>query len=196
MMIGKKHLVLAGLLIALGAAVYLNWQFAPTDTVIDTAGEEQAYTEDGYVMVSTQPLSGSDAPADTELTDGEEAVEAALIKSSFDKTREERNETREDALETLRDIIDDASLSDSQKAEAVSTAAKIAQNMETEAAIEMLIKAKGYKDCVVVISDSQVNVVLPASDGGLKSSDTAIIRDIVVGQMNISPSSIKIIESK
>ena len=196
MMIGKKHLVLAGLLIALGAAVYLNWQFAPTDTVVDTAGSEQNYTEDGYVMVSSGLLSGSDTPADAQLTDEEEAVEAALIKSSFDKAREEREDTREEALETLRDILDDASLSESQKADAVSTAAKIAENMDTEASIEMLIKAKGYKDCVVVISDSQVNVVLPAISGGLQASDIAIIRDIVVGQMNISPSSIKIIEAK
>jgi len=194
MMIGKKHLVLAGLLIALGAAVYLNWQFAPTDTIVDTANsDEQAYTDDGYITVATHTISGADVPASTSPTD---AVDAAVTRSVFDETREERHDTREDALETLQEIIEDASLDDNQKAEAVSTAAKIAENMETEAAIELLIKAKGYKDCVVVISDSQVNVVIPAVEGGLKSSDTAIIRDVVVGQLDISPSSIKIIESK
>ena len=194
MMMGKKHLVLAGLLIALGAAVYLNWQFAPTDNIVDASKEVgSGYSEDGYITVSTQTLSPTDAPAST-VTD--DAVDAALTRSVFDQTRKDRQETREEALETLQEIIEDAALGDDQKAEAVSSAAKIAKNMDSEASIELLIKAKGYKDCVVVISDSQVNVVLPAAEGGIKASDAAIVRDIVVGQLDISPSSIKIIESK
>ena len=31
---GKRHLILAGLVLALGTAVYLNWQFAPTESFI------------------------------------------------------------------------------------------------------------------------------------------------------------------
>lgn len=194
MMIGKKHLVLAGLLIALGAAVYLNWQFAPTDTVIDTTGTaDSVYAGDEYITVSTHTLSETDIPASTDETD---AIEAAVTKSTFDETREERQSTREDALETLQEIIEDASIDDAQKTEAVNTAAQIAERMDTEAAIEMLIKAKGFKDCVVVISDSQINVIVPAEEGGIKASDAAIVRDIVVGQTDISPSCIKIIESK
>ncbi len=194
MMIGKKHLVLAGLLIALGAAVYLNWQFAPTDTVVDMAesgGSE--YAGDEYIQVSTHAVSEADVSSAAIEND---AVDAAVTRNVFAATREERDDTREDALETLREIIEDASLDGDQKAEAVSTAAKIADNMDAEAAIELLIKAKGYADCVVVISDSQVNVVIPAAEGGIKASDAAIIRDIVVGQLDISPSSIKIIEAK
>lgn len=193
MMIGKKHLVLAGLLIALGAAVYLNWQFAPTDTVVDIADSGSEYAGDEYIQVSTHAVSEADVSS--AVVEGD-AVDAAVTKNVFAATREERDDTREDALETLREIIEDASLDGDQKAEAVSTAAKIADNMDAEAAIELLIKAKGYDDCVVVISDSQVNVVIPAAEGGIKASDAAIIRDIVVGQLDISPSSIKIIEAK
>lgn len=29
---GKRHVILAGLVLALGTAVYLNWQFAPTES--------------------------------------------------------------------------------------------------------------------------------------------------------------------
>ena len=31
---GKRHLILAGLVLVLGTAVYLNWQFAPTESFI------------------------------------------------------------------------------------------------------------------------------------------------------------------
>lgn len=195
MIIGKRHLVLAGLLIALGAAVYLNWQFAPTDTVMDTGtGDTSAYTDEGYIAVSTNKLSDADASA--ELQNGEEAVDAAATTNLFAQTREERAATRQEALDTVNDILSDPALDDDAKESAAGTAAKIAENMDKEASIELLIKAKGYSDCVVVISDSQVNVVLPAPAEGLKSSDAAIIRDVVVGQLNISPGSIKIIEAK
>jgi len=194
MIIGKRHLVLAGLLIALGAAVYLNWQFAPTETIVDTAeGERSSYSDDGYISVSTHTVSDSAASADMSAN---EAVEAAAAVDLIEKTREERQSTRQEALDTLDDILSDASLDKEQKEKAVDTAATIAERMDKEAAIELLIKSKGYKDCVVVISDSQVNVVIPVPAEGLKSSDAAIIRDIVVGQMDISPSSIKIIEAK
>jgi len=192
MLIGKRHLVLAGLLIALGAAVYLNWQFAPTDTMMDT-GDNSAYSEDGFVTVSTNKLSDADASAEIDSPD---AVDAAVTGNIFDSTREDRAATRQEALDTVNDILDDPSLDDDAKEDAAGTAARIAENMDKEASIELLIKAKGYEDCVVVISESQVNVVIPAPAEGLKSSDAAIIRDIVVGQLDISPGSIKIIESK
>ncbi len=194
MIIGKRHLVLAGLLIALGAAVYLNWQFAPTDTVMDTGSLSQtALTDEGYIAVSTNTLSDTDASAQPM---NEDAVDAAVTKDTFASSREERSSVRQEALDTVNDILSDPSLDDDAKAAAASTAAKISENMEKEASIELLIKAKGYRDCVVIISESQVNVVVPAPAEGLKSSDAAIIRDIVVGQLNISPGSIKIIEAK
>lgn len=194
MIIGKRHLVLAGLLIALGAAVYLNWQFAPTETILDTSGgSKSSYSEEGYIAVSTNTVSDSSASAD--IAD-QDAVETAVTKDLFAQTREERQKTRQEALDTIEDIIEDASLDKSQKEQAVNSAARIAENMDREASIELLIKAKGYEDCVVVISDAQVNVVLPVPAEGLKSSDAAIIRDIVVGQLDISPASIKIIEAK
>ncbi len=194
MIIGKRHLVLAGLLIALGAAVYLNWQFAPTDTMTDTGtGEDTLYSDEGYIAVSTNKLSDTDASAEIPQ---EDAVDAAVTMNLFAQTREERSATRQEALDTVNDILSDPSLDDDAKESAAATAAKISENMDKEASIELLIKAKGYNDCVVVISDSQVNVVLPAPAEGLKSSDAAIIRDVVVGQLDISPGSIKIIEAK
>lgn len=194
MIIGKKHLVLAGLLIALGAAVYLNWQFAPTETLVDpSASKQDSYSSEGFVSVSADTESDETVQASTSASD---AVDAAATKNFMEDTLQERQATRQEALDTLREIIDDASASSDQKEQAANTAARIAENMDKEASIELLIKAKGYKECVVVISDSQVNVVIPAPSGGLKSSDTAIIRDVVVGQMDISPASIKIIEAK
>lgn len=192
MIIGKRHLILAALIIALGAAVYLNWQFAPTEQIVDmSTNDSQAALLDDAQYAATKPVSSADASVYNE-----DAVETGSRESSFDKARKEREDTREEALDTLKDIIDDPALDSAQKSAAVEKSAQIVSNMEKEAAIEALVKAKGYSDCVVIISDAEINVIIPAKGEGLTAADVAVIRDVVVGQVDISPSNIKVIEAK
>lgn len=195
-MFRKKHFVLAALILALGAAVYLNWQFSPSESLItDTLSEEgggyaeQSSTE--YVAAVSQASS-----SDALMNEAGGDVAAAANANYFEQARNDRKKARDESLATLQDIIDDASLDSTQKAQAVNTAAQIAENIEKESAIETLIKSKGYSDCVVVISDTQINVIIPTGDSGITTADAAIIKDIVVGQIEISPSCIKIIEAK
>jgi len=193
MIIGKRHLILAALVIALGAAVYLNWQFAPTEEMIDPSGS--TLMADSLIdaeYAATTPVSSS---ADAAAMD-EEAVEAGRRQNSFEKARKDRDDTRREALSTLREIIDDPALDNSQKTEAVNKSAAIAAAMEKEAAIETLLKAKGYSDCAVVISDAEVNIIVPTGGEALTSSGAAVIRDLVIGQIDVMPGSIKIIEVK
>lgn len=196
MIIGRKHFVLAALIIALGAAVYLNWQFTPSESmitdVISENSEDITSSEQEYVSAATQP-SSTDASTNSYEA---EAVEAGKKTSYFEEARAERKKTRDDAIAMLQEVIDNAALDSAQKGEAANTAAAIAENMEKESSIESLVKAKGYKDCVVVISDMQVNVIIPTGDSGLTAADAALIKDIVIGQIEISPSCIKIIEAK
>ena len=177
------------LVLALGAAVYLNWQFAPSESIVDPSVSETGSIGDAQYAAASPAVSDADA-------DYGESVETGKKQDGFDEARAERDKTRDEALDTLKDIIDDPSIDDSQKTEAVAMTAKIAGFMEREAAIETLVKAKGYADCVVIVSETQVNVIIPAKDGGLTAADAAVIRDIVIGQINISPSCIKIIEAK
>ena len=194
MIIGKRHLVLAALILALGAAVYLNWQFSPTDAIVPDASDETEVSADAQVeyVAAVSPASATDASAGF----GEEAVEAGRKTSFFDDARSDREKTRNEALATVQELIDDASLDSNQKTDAVNSAAKIAECMDKEASIETLIRSKGYSDCVVVMGDTQINVIIPAKENGITAADAAIIKDIVVGQVNISPSCIKIIEAK
>ena len=52
--------------------------------------------------------------------------------------------------------------------------------METELALEGLIKAKGFTDCVVTISSENVNVVV--ADSELTMEETAQIMDIIASE--------------
>lgn len=190
MFVGKKYLILAALVLALGAAVYLNWQFAPSEDYISASSDNN---ENSQYVVDLMNTSSSDASAES---DDELAVTADKKPSEFDKAKGERDATREEALNTLKSIIDDASINDAQKTQAVNSYSDIVECMEKEAAIELLIKAKGFENCVVVISDNQVNVVVPTSASGLSAAEVAMITDIVMGQIEIPSTGIKIIEVK
>ena len=67
----------------------------------------------------------------------------------------------------------------------------IASFMESEANIETLIKAKGFADCVAVINEDNVNIVV-ASDA-LSQSEMLQIQDIVISQYEITLDKIKVI---
>ena len=64
--------------------------------------------------------------------------------------------------------------------------------METEANIESLIVAKGFEECVAVISGDSASIVVKSE--GLLASEISQINEIVYEQSGISPVNVKIIE--
>jgi stage III sporulation protein AH len=70
----------------------------------------------------------------------------------------------------------------------------IAKSTEIETKIEGLIKAKGFSDCMVYISDESVNVVVASK--GLSQEQAAQINEIVIAETKRDASAIKIVEIK
>jgi stage III sporulation protein AH len=174
--LGKRQIVLGILILALAAAVYLNWQFASADgglNISDTASSESANLGES-VFVNN---------ADAEQTSSELPY--------FSDARKERAEAREKALDELKEIVDNAKSDESAKKAAGEKSVKIAANTESESAIETLVKAKGFADCIAVISDDSISVVVQGSD--LLGSQIMQIKDIINSQIQIADENIKII---
>ena len=68
----------------------------------------------------------------------------------------------------------------------------LAQNKQAEANIETLIKAKGFEECVAVINDGHIDIVVKSD--GLAANQRAQIQEIVLKQADIAPTNITIIE--
>ena len=64
--------------------------------------------------------------------------------------------------------------------------------MEAEANIETLIEAKGFEECVAVIKDDSVSIVVKSD--GLQAAQISQINEIVYEQSGISPVNVKIIQ--
>ena len=191
MKMGKRQVILAALVVALGAAVYLNWQFAGGNTV-QMAGTTASEKELGQAqLVNADPSTSSVADSSEEIT----TSSVASSSDSFTQARLTRQKARDQAVELLEKVTSDVSSSDDAKKEAVTQAAQIAQNIQQENNAENLIKAKGFSDCVVYLQNGTCNVVVSKGDKEM-SEAVMLIKDIVVGQTGVTYDKIKIIESK
>ncbi len=112
--------------------------------------------------------------------------------SYFQTYRSDRESTRDQEMLYYDAII----ASESSSAEAIASAeeAKLSliELMEQELVVEGLIKAKGFEDCVVTISGSNVNAVVKSA-AELTSTEVAQIVDIIQTQLSTSLENIKII---
>lgn len=186
MKFGKKQLVLASLVLALGAAVYLNWQFAGTNklSVEDSSGEvsqlgaaqlvNNAYVETVSDDLKKQPSSDSSA-------------------DRLSEARLNRQNSRDEAMELLDDVLENVDADSNAKKEAVAQASAIAQSILKETNVENLLQAKGYEQSVAYINDGECSVVV---SGELQDADTLIIQEIVMEQTGVTADKIKIVGTK
>lgn len=179
MIIGKRQIILASLVLGLGIAVYLNWQYANTnlELPVTTAMEvenEDTYGEAQYVD-STMDLE--------EEPDGE---------TFFVEAKMSRQRARDEAVETLAVMLKDSELDDTQRGELTNRAADLSASIETESKIETMIKAKGFDDVMVYYDTDRADVIVKTS--GLLANEAAQIKDIILKETPIAAEKISIVE--
>ena len=180
---GKRNLIIAGAVIMIGLAVYVNWIFFAGDNKDDSFNYDQsAGMNTNY---GTTLGTGSNT--------GNQNSTSADANSYFSSVQVSRQKARDEALEVLNSVVDNDNATDQVKAEAVAEIRQIASEMENEAKIESLIKTKGYAQCVAVISGENVSIVLQ-HEGELSAAALAQINAIVYEQTGISPAGISIIK--
>lgn len=196
MKIGKKQLILTGLVLTLGAAVYLNWQFSGNTDLLsgsDAVSVSKELGEAEFVNTSSDKKAGeSTAPKSTEQSSSKESTAPASKSSDeyFSQAKVNRQQTQDDIAEMTKKILESSEESDTAKAEAVAKAAELATVMEQQTNVESLIKAKGFEECMVFIQNGECSIVVRDSD--LTADDALIIKDIATGQTGITVDKIKV----
>ena len=170
----KRNIAILGTLVLIAGAVYLNWiLFAGTDD----------YSPNDYVSGGETGNKGEKPNNDASADSSDSYFALALI---------DRSEARAEALEVLSKITTSEEANDEAKQNAYAEMAKIAEEIECEANIETLIKAKGFEECVVVLGNGKANIIV--SGENLLASEVAQIKEIVYTQASITPENITIIE--
>lgn len=176
--IGKRQILLAILIVALAVAVYLNWYFAKTNQSYNVSDVMAGSNIGEAVFVAGSAVSGTTTETD----------------NYFTETREQRAKTREEELKRLKEITADVKADSSAVAAANDQIVKITTFGEAENNIETLVKAKGFADCAAVMTAENVSVMVKSD--GLLASDTVQIQDIAASATGYSLQNIKIVEIK
>lgn len=172
------------------------------DSDVDVVMED--YLEEDMEMASTidettDVASAIDETADMASTenaltpeDGEVPGEAVFTGTTAVATLSEakllKEQVRAKNKETLLEIINNTSLSEEQKQNAVDSMVEMTEIAEKETAAEILLEAKGFSDVVVSISEEGVDVVVNATE--LTDAQRAQIEDIVKRKADVDASDI------
>ena len=130
-----------------------------------------------------------------EIEEGVETSAAGLATSSFFiQSRLDRNKNRSFYIETLNGIVSDPNIDSSVKEMAQTEMLSLIKKSETESIIENLIKAKGFKDALVIMGEDSVNVIVDSEK--LTQAQVAQIKDIVTREAKVETDKIKIMEKQ
>ena len=183
MKIWKKNLVALAVLVTVCAGIYVNWMYAEESTVqtlTDTLDADKVLSEDGLAL-------SADMAA---VVNGEDVDTTA--SNYFSAVRLSRQQARDNALNLLQEAISYSQ--DTKAAESTMELEDIVQTALSEAQIESLVIAKGYRDCVAYMTADGISVAVAAPEGGLQQQDVAIIADVVMSQSDYTLDSIRVVE--
>ncbi|HIZ74135.1 MAG TPA: SpoIIIAH-like family protein [Candidatus Mediterraneibacter stercoravium] len=192
----KNQIIIATLAVMIAVAGYLNYSgrlFGDTadgteEANADLANQELLDISEEDIEASGEEIASNDSetegtPGEAVLTSGEAATTVAQAKVS-------REQVRAQNKETLQAIIDNTSLSDAEKQDAVAQMVQMTEIAEQEVAIETLMATKGFSEAVVSLTEDSADVVVNAEE--LTDANRAQIEDIVTRKTEIAPENIVI----
>lgn len=168
--IGRRNLIVIVAVLLIGAAVAVNYfVFFGDDGKVDYGGSNMGDLN-----------AGTDAGAKDE---GDTYFSAAVLS---------RQQARDEALEVLQTVLSSEDAEEETKAQALADISRIALEIEKESNIETLVRAKGFEECVAVISGDGASIIVKG-DGELLANHVAQIGEIVYEQTGILPVNVKIL---
>lgn len=108
----------------------------------------------------------------------------------FTSSKLERDKMYSQMLETYQKILENASISQEQKAISEQEIAKINQTKNAIMIAENLISTKGFTNCVIFVNDTSVSVVVKADK--LEQQEIAQIQNIISRELKVDVGNIHI----
>lgn len=174
----KRNIVIAAVVVFVGAAVYLNWSY-----------------NNKWGAADASMVAAEDAAAAQYQDDTLEASASANTSSAyFAEARLTRQQSRDEALQLLQTACSQEDASQ----EVIDASMRQINAMATwnlqENQLENELVAKSFADCVVFATDDGITVVVPAPEGGLSDTQVAQITDTVVSNTTFTAENLNIIE--
>ncbi|MGN0467285.1 MAG: SpoIIIAH-like family protein [Acutalibacteraceae bacterium] len=190
MLLKKKQVLTATLLIALAAAVAVNWYYSrPTAESTQTT---TAQVNLGDTMLVAGSVQNEEATSsEEETTNIQDNVDDSEY---FAEAKLKRTNMHDETVEEIEEILENENLSQEDKSKVTSLLTQFKNELQAETDTENLIKAKTAGECLVIINDSSAQVILPK--GTLNDSVLIQITEIFEKNTDISAENLTIIETK
>ncbi len=182
LIIGKKQIVLGGLTVLLGVAVYANYLYSSVGN--DIPQQEAEAGNYGDVKFVSSELSG-DTKINLSSTDSDEY---------FAQARLDKKQSRDEAVEVLQSFYYGGDSTEEELAVIAQDVVEVSGYIETETKVENLLKAQGFTEALCYLSDSSANVIIKTS--GLDTAQAAQIKSTLLGEIAIPVENITILEIK
>ena len=176
MIIGKKQIILAGLVLILGIAIYLQVMFSQDGRDLTATGALEDLTNYGEPQFVSSAAVGDSASSD----------------EYFAQARIDKTKSRDEAVETLQTLLSAGDLTEDELAMATQDAVSLSKYIDSEGEIENLIKATGFEDCLVYLDGTSANIIVKSP--GLAPSEAAQIKDILLSKVEVANENITIVE--
>lgn len=173
--IKRRQLILATLIVALGAAVFVNWYY--------TGNSNLSTTEDTTSADYVQNLGEAKyVNAEGQITD------------YFSETRLAHKKSNDTALEKLNTSLKNAAAGTDEAQNISKEIDLLNEQIKTEENLQNLISAKLGCECLVMINNGATQVVV---EKGVMNDDTALqIMDIITRNTSLDPTKVTMSEVK
>ena len=170
--IGKKQLLIFTLVGALGLSVFINWYYSnPKQDIVEPELTEKSNLGEAQYVNSNS------------ITDSNEF---------FNNANMNRTKAHDLAKENLNEIINNPNSSKETIDLAREKLFKISEQIKLEADIENIVKSQTNSQCLVTMSDNNIEVILPKES--INESLIVKIKNIILSKTELSSEQISIIE--
>lgn len=177
----KTKTAVAAFVLVMGVGVMGNW-----------------YLQNSDLSNNVQPLinnSGVKTLGEAEFVDAKTELTTKKESEYFSKARIDRQNARDEALDTLKDTIEKSANEDA-KIEAQEKISKISDYISIENKIETLVTAKGVTNCIAVINADGTRVDIVVECENLDDPLIIQIKEIAMEQLNCDFKNVSIVQSK
>lgn len=178
LIIGKKQIIMTCLTLMLAVAVYINYATSPK---LDHSSKSVSLTE----------KSDTVSYGETEFVNAEAELAAG---DYFAQARLDKMNDRDEAVQTLQSIIGGGDVTEDEMVVNALDAIQVSKLIESEGTIESLVKAQGFQDCVAYLDGESAKIVVKTE--GLDKAQAASIKEIILGETEVSAENIRIFEVK
>ena len=173
-----RNYVIAGCVALLVVAVILN------ATLGGSGGDEDVLGNESTKILGNSVLTDANADGDDAGTETTEDFFASAVVN--------RQRVRDEAMDVLRQVADSPDAMQETKNQALKSIEDMVAEMNNEINIETLIKAKGFEECVAVISEEKCSIIVKSE--GLTAEQVAQILDIAISESKLAADDITIVE--